>query len=125
MLDSRPVHHIALVVQDLQRAEGFYVGLLGLHVTRRWHDSQGAPRSVWLALGRDGLLMLERGDARPPTGGGWHLLAWRIHAEERAALESQLAAKGVPIINRSAYTLYIEDPEGNRIGLSHWPDPAS
>jgi hypothetical protein len=39
-------------------------------------------------------------------------------------MEAQLKARGVAVVSRSAYTLYIEDPEGNRLGLSHWPDPA-
>jgi catechol 2,3-dioxygenase-like lactoylglutathione lyase family enzyme len=44
------VHHLAVVVRDLERAEAFYAGVLGLPVAQRWADEAGAPRSVWLSL---------------------------------------------------------------------------
>src|SRR5262249_10762829 len=57
LLDRRPrvgvamkVHHVAVIVADLGRAEAFYSATLGLPVLRRWADAQGAPRSVWLEL---------------------------------------------------------------------------
>lgn len=123
MLHGRALHHIALLVQDLSRAEAFYVGVLGLRVARRWNDAHGELRSIWLALGRDGLLMLERGAPRAQEG-GWHLVALRIQADERDGMEEALRGHGVEITNKSAYTLYFQDPEGNHLGLSHWPDPA-
>jgi glyoxylase I family protein len=125
MLHGRPLHHMALVVEDLVRAEKFYVEVLGLKVARRWDDSQGALRSVWMHLGDDGVLMLERGIKNSVDHGGWHLMALRIRADERSAMESALTAAGVAITGKTAYTLYFEDPEGNRWGLSHWPDPAA
>ena len=39
------IHHLAVVVRDLDRAEAFYGGVLGLAVERRWSDEAGAPRS--------------------------------------------------------------------------------
>src|SRR5262249_30059679 len=45
------VHHLAVLVYDLGRAEAFYGTVLGLPVQRRWADGQGASRSVWLGLG--------------------------------------------------------------------------
>jgi catechol 2,3-dioxygenase-like lactoylglutathione lyase family enzyme len=123
-----PVHHIALLVEDLAGAEAFYCGVLGLRVDRRWPDDKNGTRSVWLSLGNDAILMLERGKrgaARrdDAAGGGWHLLALRIDAADRARIESELARKNVTITGRTDYTLYLRDPEGNRIGLSHYPHP--
>lgn len=122
MLGIRSIHHIALQVRDLARAEAFYHGVLELPVARRLTDPQGVPRSVWLTLGNNGLLMLERGDTAQAPG-GWHLVAFAIAPTERATLEAALQARGVAIVGRSDHTLYIRDPEGNRLGLSHWPDP--
>ena len=34
------------------------------------------------------------------------------------------AELGVGLVNRTRWTLYVRDPEGNRIGLSHYPDEA-
>jgi len=53
-----------------------------------------------------------------------HLLALRIERAERQEWIDRLAKAGVPLNEQTAFTIYCRDPEGNRIGLSHWPDPA-
>ncbi len=124
-------HHLAIQVRDLRAAEEFYCGLLGLQVLRRWPwpaaDQRAGERSLWLALGA-GFLALEScegsredqafKDLRP----GLHLLALRIDAKDRALWEQRFSERGVTVVHRSAFTLYILDPEGNRVGLSHHPD---
>ena len=127
-LSLGPLHHLALLVEDLAAAEAFYSGTLGLRVDRRWPEpAGGGMRSVWLALGNDSILMLEKADVgavrRADYGGGWHLLAFTIPAAERAKLESDLRARNIAIEERTDYTLYVRDPEGNRIAFSHYPHP--
>lgn len=57
------IHHLALVVTDLEAMERFYVGVLGLPLVRRWHsDDKSQQRSIWLALGHDAFLALERAE---------------------------------------------------------------
>jgi glyoxylase I family protein len=127
---SRPsaVHHVAIKVRDLARAERFFVQTLGLAVLRRWTtpDGQGE-RSIWLDLGAGAFLALEKsshqGEALVADDPGLHLLALRIERAERAAWIERLARAGAPIYDQTAFTIYCRDPEGNRIGLSHWPDP--
>ena len=122
-------HHLAIQVRDLQGCERFYREVLGLPVLRRWPDASGGDRSVWLGV-EGGCLALERAgaepEARPFRDGraGLHLLALRIPAAERVAWEARLAAHGVAVAHRTRWTLYLRDPEGNRIGLSHHPDEA-
>ena len=122
------IHHIAILVDDLAAAEAFYAGVLGFRVERRWPDGDGSTRSVWLAIGHDALLMLERCNPDEPRAadgaGGWHLLAFTIEAKDRTRIESELSRKRVLVESRTDYTLYIRDPEGNRVALSHWPHPA-
>jgi catechol 2,3-dioxygenase-like lactoylglutathione lyase family enzyme len=127
MADPLSVHHLAVVVRDLGRAEAFYAGALGLPVLRRWDDAAGAPRSIWLALGGEAFLAVERADpgaGEGPAGAGWHCVAFGIRREEREAVRARLAAAGVAVERESAFTLYVRDPEGNLVGLSHWPDAA-
>jgi glyoxylase I family protein len=125
------VSHVAIAVRDLPACEAFYTSVLGLPVQRRWPRIQGGDRSVWLDLGAGAFLALERADSpaaepRPPGPvQGYVLLALTIEVGDRAAWEESLAASGVPVVRRTPYTIYVEDPEGNRIGLSHWPTPAS
>jgi glyoxylase I family protein len=120
-------HHVAIQCEDLARCESFYRDVLGLELVRRWPSDSGGDRSVWLAIG-DGFLALERADRAPEMPpwrdgrAGVHLVALRIAREERAGWEARLRARGVEIVHRTRWTLYLRDPEGNRVGLSHHPD---
>lgn len=126
-------HHVAVQVRDLPRAEAFYAGVLGLPVLRRWPADDGSERSLWLGLGEETFLALERADpdATPPAErpfrdghAGWHLVALRIRPEERAAWEVHLAERQVEIVHRTRWSLYVRDPDGNRLGISHHPADA-
>lgn len=119
------IHHVAVKVADLVRAEAFYVGVLGLPVLRRWPSADGQQdRSLWLDLGAGAFLALERAEAigasKPEPAPGLHLLALHIRRSEREVWMARLIQAGFPIYHRTDYTIYVEDPEGNRIGLSHW-----
>jgi glyoxylase I family protein len=130
-------HHLAIQVRDLPLCERFYREVLGLRVLRRWpaEDGAGVDRSVWLV--RDdaeaaSFLALERvadgptaaEDPARATRPGLHLVALRIERGARAMWEGRVATAGAPVESRTAFTLYVRDPEGNRVGLSHWPDEA-
>jgi glyoxylase I family protein len=132
------VHHLAIQVRDLPTCERFYREVLGLSLLRRWPADQGAgDRSVWLNVG-DGtgaFLALESiaqhgsgepsVERAPPAGtddAGLCFFALRIRRDQRPTWEQRLAAAAVTIFHRTAYTIYFHDPEGNRLGLSHYPD---
>ena len=131
MRPPRGVHHVALRVEDLRKVEPFYRDVLALPVIRRWprEGASGAAgdRSIWLDAGDGAFVALETAAApaapAPVEAVGPPVLALRIGADERAAWEARLAAAGVAIYHRTAFTLYVRDPEGNRIGLSHHPHP--
>ncbi len=124
-------HHLAIQCADLEACERFYREALGLEVLRRWPREGGGDRSVWLSVGvGDGFLALERarepGPQTPWRDGraGLHLVALRIRPGQRADWEARLEALGVPVVHRTRWTLYVRDPEGNRVGLSHHPEDA-
>lgn len=120
------LHHLAVLTADLDRAEAFYAGVLGLAVARRWADDQGRPRSVWLELEGGAFLAIERATAtgREEGAPGWHCVALAIGASSREAWRARLAGAGVPVERESAFTLYARDPDGTLVALSHWPTPA-
>lgn len=127
-------HHLAVQVRDLPLCERFYGEVLGLRVLRRWPATDGArdDRSVWMTNDEGeapSFVALERvadgpAIAEDATRPGLHLIALRIERATRATWEQRLAAAGAPVESRTVFTLYVRDPEGNRVGLSHWPDEA-
>ena len=116
------LHHVAIQVRDLERARAFYVDVLGLNEVRRQEHS------IWVD-GEGVLLMLERCSADDVTAwksdrAGLHLLALSIEAGMREEWRAKLLAAGCVVEGETAFTLYTRDPDGARIGLSHYPHPA-
>jgi catechol 2,3-dioxygenase-like lactoylglutathione lyase family enzyme len=113
------IHHLAIATPDPQRLAQFYESVLGLARVREW-PGEGGVRSVWLALG-EALLMLERcggsAAATPFTEKtpGLHVLALEIPAGAREDWRARLGAR---LVHETEYTLYVQDPDGNRVGLS-------
>lgn len=146
----RTVHHIAIAARNPEQLARFYGGLFGFE---RLDYPQIAAGSVWLALtplrlddaGRpvreDGppnapILMIEQAAGEADVGRenmgefthkapGYHLLAFAIEAADRAVWQTRLRDAGVVIGGESAYSIYLRDPEGNRVALSHYPAPGS
>ena len=119
------LHHLAVKVRDVDRVAAFYRDVLGLPEQRRHHDARGL-RSVWLEAA-EALVMVERADApgEPPVFAldppGLHLVAFRVPPDAWPAWRRRLAEHGVPIVAETEHTAYVQDPEGNRVGLSSWP----
>lgn len=110
------MHHLAILVTDLARAEAFYVGLLCLPVVKRWEA-----RSFWVGLDDGAFLAVEL--AEHPTPGP--CVALGISRGEREVWRGLLAAGGVSVEKETDYTIYFRDPDGNLLALSHWPDAIS
>ncbi len=110
------VHHIAFRTEHLERLEHFYVAALGLPVIRResgkiWFDASGC------------LVMLETKTSEEPAiaEGSNELVAFAVEPDRAAEIRARLARAGVVIESATAYTLYVRDPDGRRIGLSSYP----
>ncbi|MBL8742978.1 MAG: VOC family protein [Myxococcales bacterium] len=120
--------HVAVVSRDLHASERFYVGTLGLPVLVRYEDDAGKHRSTWVDL--DGaFLAIERaalpGPLRDDAAPGLHCLALRISAKDRNAWREHLAAAGISVERESKFSLYVRDPDGVLIGLSHYPEESA
>ncbi len=124
----RTLHHLAIKSQAPESLARFYFELFELPEIERHTDARGL-RSVWLQLG-EMILMVERSGSHslhevsfqddPP---GLHLIALKIEPEEASIWRARLESAGVKIESQSRFTLYFADPEGNRLGLSSWPEP--
>jgi catechol 2,3-dioxygenase-like lactoylglutathione lyase family enzyme len=61
--------------------------------------------------------MLERTLLPPgPSAGSAHVLV--LGVEDLGVWATRLAAAGVAIVERTAFTVYLHDPDGHRVGLS-------
>ncbi|MDP2342309.1 MAG: VOC family protein [Deltaproteobacteria bacterium] len=116
------LHHVAIQVLDLEVARAFYVDVLGLEVVRTQEHA------LWLQAG-DAIVMLEK-SAGSVDDGGWQAaapgpfcVAFAVDPAGRARLKERLSRAGVVVDHESAFTTYVRDPFGARLGFSHYPHP--
>ncbi len=124
---SRSLHHIALGARDVEAVAAFYREVFGLEEIARHDDDDdeaGELRSIWLDM-KGPILMVERTvedrGAVQGVGAGPFLLAFTVTPEERIAMEGRLGEHGGAIEDRTGFTSYARDPEGNRVAISHYP----
>jgi catechol 2,3-dioxygenase-like lactoylglutathione lyase family enzyme len=111
------VHHLAFRTRDLDALAAFYAAWLGAAVVR-----DNRPRSLWLELGPDAVLMLELAESDEPAldPRSLELVAFRVEASEHATLRRRLVAAG-RLEAETEHTLYLRDPDGRRIAFSSYP----
>ncbi len=124
------LHHVALQVRSLGPMVAFYGEVLGLPVLAEHRGEDGKLRSVWMAL-PGAFLALETVTGAPVEPApfrnqapGWFLVALRIAAKDRERVRTELERARVAVEHETRWTLYVRDPEGNRVALSHHPQPA-
>ena len=120
------LHHFAIKAWDVETLAKFYRETLGLEFERDFNDAYGL-RSVWLRFGGS-RLMIERSEEGGVTNRffdsdptGIHIVVFGIEAKDREPWREKLEAQGCPAMHETEHTLYFQDPESNRFGLSSWP----
>jgi catechol 2,3-dioxygenase-like lactoylglutathione lyase family enzyme len=116
------VNELVLEVVDLEAAELFYAGVLGLPVVDRWPDRE----AIWVMAGgrtRIGLW-------RPQVGlfggrGGLHVhFAMHIAEEDFDAAVERLEERGCDVkqteFEGAGRSVYVDDPDGNVVELWTW-----
>ena len=127
------IGHVHLKVADLDRALGFYVGVLGFQVTLRY-GAQAAFISAGGYHHHIGLNTWESLGGGPPAPGTTGLFHAAILYPTRATLADalrRLIAAGIPLDGASDHgvseALYLRDPDGNGVELycdrprDRWP----
>lgn len=120
-------HHVAIQVHDVARVAAFYVELLQLPELKRFHRDDGSLRSIWVGTSSQpgserGFIAIEGNPSQGTGALGYSMVALRIDASQRQAIAAELKRKGLVIEKETGWTLYVRDPEGNLVGLSHHPD---
>ncbi|MEQ9258944.1 MAG: VOC family protein [Roseovarius sp.] len=139
---TQPVHpkarigHVHLKVADLDRAIGFYSGVLGFEVTQRY-----GPQAAFLAAGgyhhHIGLNTWESKGGTPPPRGHTGLYHTAFLYPDRAQLADALrrvVEAGIAIEGAADHgvseAIYLSDPDGNGVELyrdrpeAEWPRDA-
>jgi catechol 2,3-dioxygenase len=122
------IGHVHLKVADLERALGFWQGVLGFDLTMRI-GQQAAFLSAGGYHHHIGLNTWESRGGRPPPHGTTGLYHVAIRYPTRAALADalrRLERAGIPLQGASDHgvseALYLEDPDGNGVEL-YWDRP--
>jgi len=130
------IGHIHLKVADLERAIGFYSGVLGFDLVQRY-GSQAAFLSAGGYHHHIGLNTWESLGGKPPAPGTTGLYHTAFLYPDRAELADalrRLIAAGIPLDGASDHgvseALYLRDPDQNGVELycdrpeSEWPRDA-
>jgi catechol 2,3-dioxygenase len=117
------IGHVHLKVADLERALGFYCGVLGFQLMQRW-----GTRAAFISAGgyhhHIGLNTWESLGGSAPAAGTTGLFHLAILYPTRAALADalrRLIAAGIPLDGASDHgvseALYLRDPDDNGVEL--------
>ncbi len=130
------VGHVHLKVADLERAIGFYAGVLGFEVTARY-GTQAAFLSAGGYHHHIGLNTWEsKGGTAPPPGhtGLYHTAFLYPDRANLADALGRVVAAGIPIDGAADHgvseAIYLRDPDGNGVELyrdrpkAEWPRDA-
>lgn len=138
---SLTIHHLAIKASRVVMLADFYERVLGLTQLKTHLYSDGSVRSIWLQAGRTILMIesIEDTDQEAckntclntqavtppqtrdmPEQSGLHLLAFTIAKNTRDTWQTHLKTNGISISHESDYSLYFNDPDGNRLALSHY-----
>jgi catechol 2,3-dioxygenase len=130
------IGHVHLKVADIERALGFYCGVLGFQLMQRF-----GPQAAFVSAGgyhhHIGLNTWESQGGSPPPRGTTGLYHVAIRYPDRATLADavrRVVDAGIPLDGASDHgvseAIYLHDPDGNGIELyrdrarEEWPRPA-
>ncbi|MFQ5449694.1 MAG: VOC family protein [Nitrospinaceae bacterium] len=119
------IHHIALNVRDLDRAEQFYTGVLGFKVSRRFskglrHLMLDAGNAAIALFESPGMEMKEALDHLSETG--YMHLAFKTKRDQFAKIIEELKKNNVtidsgPVRRGDGESIYFTDPDYNHLEI--------
>jgi catechol 2,3-dioxygenase-like lactoylglutathione lyase family enzyme len=118
------VSELVLEVVDLEDAEAFYAGLLGLPVVERWSQRE----AIWVMAGDRTRIGLWRPQVGLAGGrGGIHVhYAMHVPAERYEVAVATLRERGAEVLEHEfpgyggSRAAYLDDPDGNVVELWTW-----
>ncbi|MCW7471004.1 VOC family protein [Leptospira kanakyensis] len=108
------IHHIAIGTPDPSHLAAFYLKIPGAKQIQEFHYPSGLLRSVWIEFGQV-ILMLEEGEKKSSRA-----LVFSLTENEKSDWIQFLTQ--IEIQNKTEYTVYFLDTDGNLLGLSNYPE---
>lgn len=108
------IHHIAIGTPHPSHLARFYLQIPGSKKIQEFYYESGEVRSVWIGFGPV-ILMLEEGEKQSPRA-----LVFSFSESDRSEWIQFL--NHVTIQNRTDYTAYFLDIDGNLLGVSQYPE---
>jgi glyoxylase I family protein len=111
------IHHVSILVSDIERAVAWYQQALGLKEVKR--PSNFVTPVRWFELGEEQIHLIpsEQPDSISPRH-------YAIHVDDCAAARETLEERGVEVRETvpiaGADRFFIADPDGNNIELIQW-----
>jgi glyoxylase I family protein len=121
------IHHITLLVEDVERSLGFYRNVLGMRLVKQTvnDDDRTARHLVFGDENGPLITCLEYPDLDEGTvgRGSTHHFALAVESEEElAAWREYLTSKGVPtteVLDRTDFkSIYLRDPDGHIVEIA-------
>jgi hypothetical protein len=111
---SLEFHHLALRTSDVPGLAAWYRDMFDLIEARDL-----MPKSIWLGLAHDSMLMIEaREPGEPaPTTSSLEMFAMRVTPVFRQEVKRRAVERGC-LDGETEHTVYVRDPEGRRVGVS-------
>ncbi len=119
------IHHIALNVKDLDRAERFYTDVLGFKVTHRFTKGLN---HLMLDTGNSAIALFEAPDLEVKDAmdllskTGYLHLAFKVHRDQFPAVVDELKKNNVtidngPVKRGDGESIYFNDPDHNHLEI--------
>ncbi|TGL59046.1 VOC family protein [Leptospira sarikeiensis] len=110
------IHHIAIATEDPKTLKEFYMQIPGLDFEKDHVLPDGNLRSSWFLAGSTRIMIEKENVPKAP-----HALIFSANTkEEKERLDSLF---GNSYVQKTEYSRYFLDPDGNRLGFSSFPEP--
>ncbi len=114
-MEWKGVHHVSINVDDVGRAESFYVGVLRMAKLAR--PDFGFP-GLWLDCGGQQIHLIQVEDHIAPKGQHFALHVRDIESSQKQLRESGIEVSDILDIPGAGRQVFLHDPAGNMIELN-------